>query len=96
MVVKQALCRYSLDTKTINMIEFGQYIYCVWYNRHQNNYGFNDMIIEISALVISGIGDNQSLKNRVMDFTIKLITDASCKLRNSLLKCAVKNFVLWV
>ena len=54
------------------------------------------MIIEISALVISRIGDNQSPNNRVMDFTIKLINEASCKLRNSLLKCAVKNFVLWI
>ena len=44
------------------------------------------MIIEISAFVISGIGDNQSPNNRVMDFTIKVITEASCKLRNSLLK----------
>ena len=71
MVVKQALCRYSLDTKTINMIEFGQYILCLvqWTSKY---YGFNDMTIEISALVISGIGDNQSPKNRVMDFTIKL------------------------
>jgi len=29
-------------------------------------YSFDDMIMEISALVISGIGDNQSPNNRVM------------------------------
>jgi len=29
-------------------------------------YGFDDMIIEISALVISGIVENQSPNNRVM------------------------------
>jgi len=28
-------------------------------------YGFDDMTMEISALVISGIGDNQSPNNRV-------------------------------
>ena len=50
------------------------------------------MIIEISALVISGIGDNQSPNNRV----IKVTPDTSCTLRNSLLKYTVKNFVLWV
>ena len=50
------------------------------------------MIIEISALVISGIGDNQSPNNRV----IKVTPDASCTLHNSLLKYAVKNFLLWV
>ena len=55
------------------------------------------MITEISALVISGItpGITNLQIIELWDFTIKVTPDAYCKLRTSLLKCKVKNFVLW-
>ena len=60
-------------------------------------YGFDDMIKEISALVISGIVDNQSPNNRVMGLNlIKVMPDAYYKLSILLLKCTIQNFVLWV
>ena len=58
-------------------------------------YGFDDMIIEISALVISGIVDNLQIIE-LWDFTIKVMPDAYYKLCILLLKCTIQNFVLWV
>ena len=56
------------------------------------------MLIEISALVISGIVDNQSPNNRVMGLNlIKVMPDAYYKLSILLLKCTIQNLiVLWV
>ena len=57
--------------------------------------GTSEAETSVSGKAEYSLAISDDIKSKLFEVTFKVIPDAYCKLRTSLLKCKVKNFVLW-